>query len=76
MISTPERSENPKKRPAIPPNETNKSTQPNNTSLLYLIIGQVRNSIVMCVSCPLVGSNPILKYFKDHQDTKLNFQLA
>lgn len=40
----PDKRENPRKRPAIPPNDTNKSTQPNKTSRLYRIMGQVKNS--------------------------------
>lgn len=56
MISTPDNKLNPRKRPAIPPKDTNKSTHPNKTSLLYRMIGQVRYSMLTYVSNGFEGS--------------------
>lgn len=46
MISTPDKSEKPRKSPAMPPNDTKRSTHPKSTSRLYRMMGHVKNSIL------------------------------
>lgn len=60
MTSTPDSKLKPRKRPAMPPNDTSKSTQPKRTSRLYLIIGHVRYSTLIYVSNGFNGSVPDL----------------
>lgn len=44
MISTPDSKLKPRNSPAMPPNETSRSTHPNRTSRLYRMIGHVKYS--------------------------------